>query len=238
MKRLVYIVAIGMDVKEHAEKAWEHYCKRHGCDFEVIRESSREDMAPHWERYTVFERFPDYDEYIYCDADALVSWYCPNLFDLLPEQDMLYFVKDLASLEWVYNSIVGYEDMFSGVEVNWAEYFTTGFIKFSKEHAELFDLILRFHEDNKEELNRRQYQTLRKGFDQTPVNYLVRGYEYDFTLLPEIFSCGHLHRKDVLQNGMFLNVPTYIWQFNGIPKDQMKNLMNNIWEHVRKSYDC
>ena len=63
-KKLVYIVAIGMDVNEHAAKSWEHFAKRHDCDFKVITESSNPSMAPHWERYTVMERFPEYNQYL------------------------------------------------------------------------------------------------------------------------------------------------------------------------------
>lgn len=234
---LVYTVAIGMDVREHAEKAWEHYCTQHNCDFKVIREPSRENMAPHWERYTVFERFPGYDNYIYCDADALVSWYCPDLFEALPDQKMLYVVKDLASLEWTWNSLQGYKDLFPETEVGWPEYFTTGFLKFDQSHRELFETILQFHEDNKEELNRRQYQTLRKGFDQTPVNYIVRQMQHDLYLLPEIFSLGHLHKKDVFQGGLFLTIPAYIWQFNGLPKEHLETIMKDIWNHVKNMYN-
>ena len=37
-------------------------------------------------------------------------------------------------------------------------------------------------------------------------------------------------------NGMFLNTPTYIWQFNGMPKDQLPEIMNQIWQHIKEKY--
>ena len=235
MKNLVYIVAIDFDVKKHAVVGWEYYCNKIGVDFKVIGDRSNPDMAPHWERYTIMERFPEYDNYLYVDADALIKWDAPNFFELLPEEH-LYAVKDLGSLEWVYNGMMGYQDLFPNTKFDWWEYFTTGFLRFNKKHKQLFKQFIKFHNQNQEELNLRQYQTLKKGFDQTPFNYFIRQQGYKFEILPEVYSLGHLHKKDIFQNGMFINIPSYIWQFNGIPKEQLPRLMGQIWEHIKEQY--
>ena len=237
-KCLIYIVAIGMDVKEHSEKAWNWYCKKHGYDFEVITEPSRKDMAPHWERYTVFEKFPNYDQYMYVDADAMVSWRAPDFFEKTHTQyDCIDAVKDIGSLEWTYNSMLGYQDMFPDIKFNWWEYVTTGVLRFNSLGIDsFFNKILEFHEENKEELNKRQYNTLKKGFDQTPFNYLARQHHISIKTLPEPYSLGHLHKKDIFNNGMFVNIPSYIWQFNGIPKEQLSYIMEQLWNHVKEQY--
>lgn len=235
MKNLVYIVAINMDVKENCIIAWSSYCKKHGCDFRVISESSGEKIAPHWERYNVMELYPDYDNYLYVDADAIVHWNAPNFFENLSE-DHIYAVKDIGSLEWTYNSIEGYQDLFPDVKVNWWEYITTGFLKFNKSHKQLFKNFMQFYTDNLTEINTRQYQTLRKGFDQTPFNYFIRKEDYKFEIISEVYSLGHLIKKDIFHNGMFINIPAYIWQFNGMPKDQLPGIMNQIWQHIKEKY--
>lgn len=235
MKNLVYVVAINMDVKKNCILAWSSYCKRYGCDFRVISESSEERMAPHWERYTVMELYPDYDNYLYVDADAIVHWDAPNFFEIL-NKDHLYAVKDIGSLEWTYNSIEGYQDLFPHTHFNWWEYVTTGFLKFNKTHKQLFKDFINFHKDNITEINDRQYKTLRKGFDQTPFNYFIRREGYKFETIPEVFSLGHLIKKDIFHNGMFLNIPAHIWQFNGMPKDQLPEIMNQVWQHIKEKY--
>ena len=84
MRNLIYIVAIGMEVKNHVAKAWDFHSRRHKIDFKIITDPSDPDMAPHWERYTAIDRYPNYDNYLYVDADALVKWDAPNFFEILP----------------------------------------------------------------------------------------------------------------------------------------------------------
>lgn len=248
-KRLIYVVAIGIDIEEPVRLAWEFYCKKHDIDFEVITDSSVEGMAPHWERYTVIERFPDYDEYIYVDVDAMVKWDTPNLFEEINkftinnifgreimDENVIYAVKDIGSLEWTHNSIQGYQDLFPTTTVNWWEYVTTGFLKFKNYHKVFFKTIIDFYKSHQEEFNKRSYETLRKGFDQTPFNYMVKELNQDLRIIPEIYSLGHLHKKDIFQNGMFLNIPAYIWQFNGMPKGTLKNVIDKIWQHIKEQY--
>jgi len=235
MKKLIYIVAINMEVKSHTAKAWEYYCNKYNFDFKIINTPSNKDFLPHWERYTIMDRFPDYDEYLYVDADAIVKWDCPNLFDLLKE-DKIYLVKDLGSLEWTYNGILGYQNMFPNVKLNWWEYVTTGFIKFSKTHKNLISGFIKMYEKNIHEFNNRSQVTLKKGFDQTPFNYYLKQENANLKILSEEFSLGHLIKKDIFHNGMFLNIPAYIWQFNGIPKDQLQSSMQYIWNHIKNQY--
>ena len=234
MKNLVYIVGINFDVQKHSIIGWKKYCHQIGADFKLIDDKSNSNMAPHWERYTVIERYPDYDNYLYVDADALVKWDAPNFFDILPN-DHIYAVKDIGSLEWTYNSMLGYQDMFPDTTFNWWEYFTTGFLKFDKSHKELFKQFIEFHDKNQDEINNRQYRTLKKGFDQTPFNYFIRQQKAKFEILPEVFSLGHLVKKDIFHNGMFLQLG-YIWQFNGFPHEHRDSIMEQIWNHVKDQY--
>jgi len=235
MKNLVYIVAINMDVNNHAKLAWESYCRKHNLDFKIITESSDNRMAPHWERYTVIERYPDYDNYLYVDADALVKWDAPNFFEELPYNKM-YAVQDIGSLEWTANSIKGYQDLFPKTEIKWWDYFTTGFLKFNKKHRLKLREFIKFHQENEFEINNRQYNTLRKGFDQTPFNYFVKQENIEYELAPAVFSLAHLHKKDIFQNGMFVELG-YIWQFNGIPHEHREQIMEHIWNTYKENYE-
>lgn len=234
MKRLIYIVAINFDVQDYSRRTWDWYCKKYDIDFKVIDTPSHENMAPHWERYTVMERYPEYDEYVYVDADAMVSWKTPNFFDEFNESK-LYTVKDFGSVEWMWNGMKGYQDMFPDVQFDWWDYFTTGFMKFDKSHRDLFKKFIQFHEDNKEEINNRQYETLKKGFDQTPFNFFVRQENVDLEFAPLPYGLGHMMKKEILMNGIFLETG-YVWQYNGIPHHERLSVMEQTWNHIKQNY--
>lgn len=237
MDSLIYIVAINMDVEGHVKKAWEYYCDKHNCDFKIIKSQINPNMAPHWERYRVFEHYANYKNYIYVDADAIVRWDAPNLFNRLIDSSKIYAVKDLGSLEWVHNSIRGYQHLFPDIDLKWWDYVTTGFLKFNKKHKRLFSEFIEFYEENLDEINDLQYKTLRKGFDQTLFNYFMAEKEVDIQTLPEVFSLGHLVKKDILKGGMFLYIQAYIYQFNGIPKKSLPIIMNQIWNKIQHKYE-
>jgi lipopolysaccharide biosynthesis glycosyltransferase len=234
---LIYIVAIGIDLHEGIIKSWEYYCNKYNIDFKIIKNSLYDKRSPHWERYTIFQRFPNYENYIYIDTDMLVHWNAPNFFKTLKQHDDLCVVKDTGSLEWVYNSILGYKHFFPTVNLTWDNYFNSGFIKFSKKHKKLFENFLKFHDENEEEINRLQYYTLKKGFDQTPFNYFVTDQNIKYNIISEYYSLGHLYKKGILKNLWFLQVPCYIWHFNEVPKNQLNNFFDLLWDRVKHKYE-
>lgn len=235
-KNLIYLVAINTKLHESVIESWRYYCDRIGCDFKIITENSNEDRTPHWERYNIFNRYPEYDNYLYTDADTVVHWNAPNFFNKLLDENVLYVVRDHGSLEWVYNSILGYNHLFEEVGFNWWDYFMTSFMKFSKKHELLFNNFLKFHDDNKTEINRLQSVTLKKGFDQTPFNYFIRQQNINYEIIPETYSLGHLYKKDILYNGMFIQIPCYVWHFNGINKKNLNNILDQFWSRIKKNY--
>ncbi len=234
MENLVFIVAIGMECSKYSRLTWEWYADKYDCDFKVIKESSDKNMAPHWERYTVMERYPDYDNYIYVDADAMVSWRAPDLFKDL-EGRGIYAVKDLGSLEWIIHSIEGYQHFFPDVTINWWDYLATGFLKFDSSQRKLFQKFIDFHKENEEEINDLQYRTLRKGFDQTPFNYFCAHYAVAVQELPPVYSLSHLKKKDIFFNGMFTRAG-HVWQFNDVDYDSREEVMKGIWKQIKNNY--
>lgn len=235
MKRLVYIVAIDWELAEESIKTWKYWCKQNNCDFYVYSEHTDQNMAPHWHRYLIFDKKPNYDQYLYVDADAMVRWDMPNPFDSYNDLAKMYVTKDFGSLEWISNSIEGYKKFFPDITIDWEDYFATGVLLFSKKHQKLFKSFISFFNENRDEINNMQYNTLRKGFDQTPFNYFVQQSKIPLGYLSLKYSLGHLIKKDILHNGMFMNLG-WIWQFNGIPKQQLHTLMSNIWNHIKDMY--
>ena len=81
-----------------------------------------------------------------------------------------------------------------------------------------------------------QYNTLRKGSDQTPFNYLIRQMGCDINYLPKIYNMTSLHRKGILDAGLFIEIGN-IWHFNGFDKESRVVLMKQTWENIRGNYE-
>ena len=95
--------------------------------------------------------------------------------------------------------------------------------------------VLQFYFQNQDEIQDLQYNRLKKGFDQTPVNYLTRGYDVDLQILPKQCSLGALHQRGILNQGLFMEMG-WVWQFNGIPKEDTKRIMEQVWETNMEKY--
>mgnify|MGYP000336063150 FL=1 len=51
---------------------------------------------------------------------------------------------------------------------------------------------------NADELVKLQTKTVKRGTDQTPLNYLVQMNNIDLTYLPKPYRLSHLYRKEML----------------------------------------
>ena len=71
---------------------------------------------------------------------------------------------------------------------------------------------------NELELKTRQHQTVKKGSDQTPINYMIRASEHPITFLDERYNLQQLHLRGVL-NPMITEAG-WVWHFNGFDKTQ------------------
>ena len=240
MKNIVYIVAINWKLQETSIKGWEYWCKKNDCDFYVIDEPIVDvrDMAPHWQRYYIYDILDnqgiEYDNILYVDADAMVKWDAPNFFEM--SNGNLGVVQDYASYEWVYNGIKGYQHLFPSVKYDWNDYFCTGFLLSNKKHKQFYQDIISFYFRNQDELIDLQSNKLKKGFDQTPVNYLTKFHNIDTQVLPKQCSLGALHQRGILNQGLFMEMG-WVWQFNGIPKEDTKRIMEQVWEDKRSNYE-
>ena len=63
--------------------------------------------------------------------------------------------------------------MFPDTKVDWETYFNCGIILMNKKHKDLCKTITSFYETNEQNILDLQHKTLKKGSDQTPVNYMV-----------------------------------------------------------------
>ena len=167
------------DYMEWGLKTWNWWAKKNNVEIFLLEEPlcDTELMRPTWQRWYAYDILEqnniEYDKVALIDIDTMIRWDCPNIFDL--SEGRYTAVKDDLSLEWTYNSLMGYKKFFPDVELDWTEYVNNGVLVLPKDNGKEFcDKVKNFYQDNIDELRNLQHHTLKKGTDQTPVNYLAK----------------------------------------------------------------
>jgi len=236
---------------EYSRKTWEYWCKKNDIifvPFEEPVEDNLHDYRINWQKAIfVFDELKrrniEYDQIALVDSTVMVKWDCPNFFELTDRKFTV--TRDIDNFRWVYESILGYKDFFDGFELDSSKYFRSGFMVFNESHEDIFQSLKQFYIDNKESFIKLQDEVVRKGNDQTPINYWVQKNNVELNILPHVlWMCSHPHRKEMFSHNWQLkedNTPFLIkyannWMFNGIPKDQRTDLMRQIWDLVKHNY--
>lgn len=236
---------------EYSKTSWQHFCQRHNCEFVEFTDSVEKDFVqfrPQWQKIIfVFDELErrgiEYDQIALVDSSGIVRWNCPNFFELTQHKFTAW--KDIVNLQWTYESIVGYRDMFPDVKFDNTKYFNSGFMIFNESHKQLINSFKEFYLQNKEKFIERQDKTVRRGNDQTPLNYWIQKHNVELNLsLPVVFNLTHLHRSNMFMNNFTLNEDTtpffikygYHFRFTGIPKDQRTQAMKTTWELIKHNY--
>ena len=229
-----------LDYKEWCLKSWKPWCEKHGIELFILSDELRDKtiMKPTWQRWHVFEILEangiDYGQVALVDVDTMIHPNAPNFFELTNGE--YSGVQDDLMVEWVHNSIVGYQDMFPDTKFDWTTYMNNGFIVMSPKHKKLCKTITDFYYANEDELRMRQHQTLKKGSDQTPVNYLVRREKNPITHLSKKWNFTHMHIRGVLQNFLFLDC-AWLYHFNGFDKSMRNDIMKQTWQEMERRYE-
>ena len=244
-KNIVFMTCIEnapdiLDYKKWSIKSWRVWCNKNNVDIFIldkpVQDSSR--MKPTWQRWHVFDvlgaNSVDYDQVALVDVDTMIHPNAPNFFR--ETNGEFSGVNDDLMVEWVHNSIVGYNDMFPKVNFDWTSYFNCGFIIINKKHKKLCKTITNFYYSNEDELRKRQHETLKKGSDQTPVNYLVRREKYPITYLSKKWNFTQLHQRGVLPGALFLEC-AWMYHFNGFEKTLRNNLMHQTWDEMKRRFN-
>ena len=134
--------------------------------------------------------------------------------------------------------------MFNGFNLDIHKYFNTGLVIFNKSHKQIFEKFKQIYTERVDEFVNMQ-KTLRRGTDQTPMNYVMYMNNVDINFLPLAYRVSHLPRKDLLSHNWQLNedkTPFFIkygriWGFSGFDKTQRNDLMKQTWELVKNNYE-
>jgi len=241
----------GWEWMDISRKTWEYWCKKHDVIFFPFEKPIDEDLVRfriNWQKSIycfdlLDEAGIDYDQIFLVDATCMVKWDMPNVFELTDHKFTAW--RETDNLNWVYDSITGYQDFFS-YKLNKYNYFSSGVIIFNKKHRDMFLEFKDLYLNNVDKFVELQDKIVRKGTEQTPLNYWVQKNNIELNLdLPLIYKLTHIHRKDMFSYNWQLNednTPFFIkygynWVFNGIPKDQRTEVMSQVWDYIKHQYD-
>ena len=227
-----------VDYDQYCLATWQYWCKRNNVELIVLDQPlvDPSQMKATWQRWHVLDILEanniEYDQVALVDIDTMIKWDAPNFFE--ETNHKIGACVDNDNVGWVVDSIEGYQKFFEGTSVDWTEYFNCGYVIINKEHKELCTAITSFWSDNQQELTHLQ-TTLRKGTDQTPVNYLAKKSGKEIKLMNKKWNLTHLNRKELLHNFKFVNAG-YIWHFNGFDKQHRVSIMQQTWQYVKDNY--
>ena len=241
----------GWEWLDISRKTWEYWCDKNDVLFFPFDKKIEDDLTKfriNWQK-SIFcfdlldEAGIDYDQIFLVDGTCMAKWDMPNVFELTDHKFTAW--RETDNLNWVNDSINGYKEFFS-YEFDREKYFSSGILIFNKSHRDIFLEFKDLYYKNVDKFVELQDKVVRKGTEQTPLNYWLQKNEVEMNLdLPFSYKLTHIHRKEMFRNNWQLNEdPTpifikygYNWVFNGIPKDQRTNIMKQTWGMVKHQYD-
>jgi len=239
------------DYFEYSKATWKYWCDKNDCIFVEFDEPVEPDMFQfrvNWQKAIfVFDELErkgiDYDQIFLVDSSCMIKWDAPNVFELTDHKFCGW--PDIDNMKWIYDSIQGYKSFFDNFKLDQQKYVSSGVIIFNELHKEFFNSFKQLYYNNVATFCDLQDNIVKKGTEQTPMNYWLQINDIDVkTDLPIAFKLTHMHRKDMFsynwQDGTdktpFFIKYGYNWVFNGIPKDQRSQIMRQTWDMVKHHY--
>ncbi len=240
------------DYFKYSKNTWKHFCKKFDCHFVEFNTPVEKDLFKfrvNWQKAIfVFDELEkkgiEYDQIALVDSSCMYKWNAPNFFELTERKFVGW--RDVDNMRWTNDSIVGYKDFFKDFKLDRTKYINSGFIIFNELHKEFFNSFKQLYYNNIDTFCELQDKVVKKGTEQTPLNYWLQINEIETkTDLPIAFKLTHLHRKEMFGYNWQLNedqTPYFIkygynWIFNGLPKHDRSNLMKQVWDMVKHNYN-
>lgn len=112
------------------------YADRIEADFIVINTPKLNLNYIHYEKYQIYDLLNDYERIIYLDTDIIVSPKCPDLFEIVPEEQFGAFV--VSKHTYFHDGAIKDIQKLLG-DISWKrEYINNGVMVIAKCHQELF----------------------------------------------------------------------------------------------------
>ena len=248
-KNVVFMTAVKVD--EFPERSrpysygiasWKKWCDSNNCELVVLDEllHPNDVMRINFQRYYAFDILEnsgiECDKVLLTDADCIIHPDTPNFFDMT---DGKYTVTHSeGSYDWVCRSLENYSKfMFDGKTFPLWKYFNAGFQVVEKKYRYVFDDLIKFYFNNKDNIIHMQ-NTFHVGTDQPIVNFIVNlDKDIETKILHYQFCVVDMARKEILDEQLTMTkVYPGIYQFNAIPDndgaDRTLYWMKKTYEHL------
>lgn len=189
-KNAIVIVNISRDDQfETCRRSVEYYCKKHSIDFVCLTEKKFNIQGQDDYNYLTFEKnqvyscFDKYDRILRLDSDIIITPDCPNLFKLVPKEEIGVVFEDVGSRKRNRHKLIKEAKKTFG-KIKWRKgYFNSGVILSSKLHREIYRLT-------REDIELIKNGRLSRSKEQTTLNYRVR--KYNFKIFPLSYKFNHM----------------------------------------------
>lgn len=136
----IITVSIGKkysDIGNITHSSMKRYADKIGADFIVIDVPMFTQSSSHWEKFQIYNYFKDYERILFLDTDIIVRKDCPNLFDMVPRDQIGMFNE--GRFESRYQAIMETTRTHNCVLPDWdGTYYNSGVMVLSRYHKELF----------------------------------------------------------------------------------------------------
>ncbi len=253
----------GKTIRRHTDygiygrAAWQWWCQRNGVNF-VVLDQPPEDagfrrLPPTLQRWLAIEslaaKFGEDAEIAMVDADTMIHWDAPSLFDLSPET--IRAVRD-GSSRWNENGIRAFAPLFPGLDLRWWDVVNTGVVVIPASEHKLFREFVEFarlHWDQILKITRAGDV----GTDQPLLNCFLRakGVRLEYIPLPfNLLNCVNLHPIEAMLAASsrkelnrilsldrlyeFIDL-AWIWHFTNVVGARDR-AMKETWKRIRHHY--
>jgi hypothetical protein len=249
-RNLIYIIAIDdvtsqIKCSEYAEygiNSWMGWANKNDVDVMVVRSGDNRILKSKWNKYLIFDNIDNrYEKIAMVDADTMIKWDAPNIFDLY--DDEFCGVIDNDNMWWVNNSINAYNKFFKGIDLDYYKYINSGMILFHRKHKSFIDKVFQFYMDNKNVLD--NWDVPHSGTDQTVLNYMLRKHNIKIKYINPTWNLTAIHRKEMFSYNWqleedktpFFMKYAYVWHFTGFPIENRIDIMKRLWENIGGEYE-
>jgi len=140
-KSLVLTIVLGeqyQTMSKLTHPTIQSYARKIGADFLCIDKQTISQTTPHWEKFQIFHLLNKYERIIYVDTDLIIRDDCPNLFDIVPKEQLGMFNEAPftdRSREMMIDVCREYDIKLSSWD---GRYYNTGVMVISRLHKYLF----------------------------------------------------------------------------------------------------
>lgn len=199
----------------------------------VITENDPLCGKPIWNKELVY-KIKEYEKIGVVDADTMIRWDAPNIFDQFSEDFCM--VRDDVNWSWVHKSIKAYQEFFPLINLEIDNYGNAGVMFFHQKFLYIFEEVFNFYLLNKTELDSWDKGG---GREQTIFNYHLKKNNVEIKWLSPAWNLLGLHKRGWFQ--MNSTVPHflkygYIWHFTGFPIEDRIKVIKNTWEAIKDDY--